>query len=62
MSCSTRRLCSLNKIKTSEEKKTDVVEEAVEFPLTKWVMEEDLAQVEHEQVDYDEGINEERVE
>ena len=52
----------LNKIKTAEEKQTDVVEEATEFPLTKWVMEEDPAQVEHEQVDHDEGINEERVE
>ncbi|TXG69941.1 hypothetical protein EZV62_004876 [Acer yangbiense] len=48
----------LNKIKTSEEKKTDVVEEGIEFPLTKRVMEEDSAQVEHEQVDHDEGINE----
>ena len=52
----------LNKIKTTEEKQTDVVEEATEFPLTKWVMEEDPAQVEHEKVDHDEGINEERVE
>ena len=47
---------SLNKIKTSEEKKTDVVEEATEFPLTKWVMEEDPAQVEHKQGDHDKGI------
>ncbi|KAK0602606.1 hypothetical protein LWI29_035187 [Acer saccharum] len=52
----------LNKIKTSEEKKTDVVEEATEFPLTKWAVEEDPAQVEHKQVDHDKGINEERVE
>lgn len=29
----------LNKVKTNEEKKTDVVEEATEFLITKWVME-----------------------
>ncbi|KAI9195039.1 hypothetical protein LWI28_011090 [Acer negundo] len=34
----------LNKIKTSEEKKTDVVEEATEFSLTKWITEEVPAQ------------------
>ncbi|TXG57650.1 hypothetical protein EZV62_015479 [Acer yangbiense] len=57
-----RRRIETAQAQTSEEKKIDIVEEATEFPLTKWIMEEDPAQVEHEQVDHDEGINEERVE
>ncbi|KAM1208970.1 hypothetical protein ACFX2J_014560 [Malus domestica] len=52
----------LNKVQTGEEKKSDVVEEATEFPLTKWVIEETPAQLEHEKVEHDNRVNEEEVE